>query len=751
VKNRNNYREKRENKGRFISKFIIGKEYSTFYLFTFALVLILFYLFLFHPIYAQTSGSIAGRVVDKETQTPLIGVNVLIKKTILGASTDRLGNFFIERIPPGTYSLMVSEMGYKTKTIENVIVEPGKISHLELLLEETVIAMDPVVVTAGKHPQSMSTSHQAVDVIHLSKMVHRQNRRLEEALLPVSGIHFNEENISIRGSSGYSLFNVGSRILFMIDGVPFMTSDMGAITWDMLSLLDIDHIEIIKGAGSALYGSSAMGGVINFITRQPSSNGCLRIRMLAGIYNRPHYKEWYWTDEILHYERADLAYSRKIGPVSFRMNLSRNLSTGYMENNHVDQWNVSSRFVCRLPYHSRLDLYAAWMQSRKGGFIQWINQNSPFEVPPFHKKDELHFKTTSIYALYHLSLSSNFGLKFRVSNLISEMGTQLTVYDPGAFKPGQGLGCEVQGDWLPSPLHHITFGNEFRWDFCGSKYFGNHKGYTVSPYLQDEWTLLSNLRTTFGMRMDHHVLIDEKTNTRLSPKLGLNYRPFPQTTVRATLGSGFRAATVFEKYTRVDYSALNIIPNPDLKPEHSWFWDIGFRQIFSENAHIAFSVFQTDYWNMIEPVMNFLGTIQFQNYIRARIIGLELSTESWWWRQRIGLEASFTGIDPRDILHGEMLPYRPVITAVIRGTLRFGSASFHAGYRYASRIQKVEINPLDPRVSLKLLHLRAQIKWQNFTFQLAVNNALNYHYAQVERRMGEIRSFSVGLLTDFGE
>jgi hypothetical protein len=77
-----------------------------------------------------------------------------------------------------------------------------------------------------------------------------------------------------------------------------------------------------------------------------------------------------------------------------------------------------------------------------------------------------------------------------------------------------------------------------------------------------------------------------------------------------------------------------------------------------------------------------------------------------------------------------------------------GPASFQAEYRYASRVEEVQVNPLDPRVPIKLLHLRAQIELWHFTLQLAVNNALNYHYTQVERRMGEIRNASVALLMD---
>ena len=713
------------------------------------LALFWFLLFFSNLSLAQTFGTLSGTIVDSKTQSPLEGVHVILQKSVLGASTDEHGTFTVRRIPPGKYTLQISMMGYKTKSMEEIEIHEGETTRLTISMEETVISVDPIVVTAGKHPQVLGSAHQAVAMISEGRLLLRQSRRLEEALSAVSGIHFNEENISIRGSGGYSVFNVGSRVLLMIDGVPALTSDLGAINWEMLPLLDVDRIEVVKGAGSALYGSSALGGMVNILTRTPSRQGRWQIRTLSGMYDQPYYKEWHWTTKTLHYERADLAYSRQVGALGFRFSLSGYNSTGYMENNEARHWNATGRFVYQFPNSSRLDVYVAWMQDQRGGFIQWLNQNRPFEVPPFNKKDKIHYQTANIYARYNLPISAQFGLTLRISHLLSKMGNQLTAYDPGAFTPGQGFGLEVQGDWLLEKRHHVTFGNEFRWDISGSEYFGNHRGVTLSPYLQNEWTISSRFKATLGMRLDHHVLMNETTDTRLSPKVGLNF-PLGLTVLRTTLGSGFRAATVFEKYIRADYSGFNIIPNPDLKSERSWFWDVGIRQTFQKNFYAELSIFQSDTWDMIEPVVNFLGTIQFQNYMRARIRGLEFEAESWW-RKRLSVSTSVTWIDPRDIVRDECLPYRPRISSCIVGTFYLGPFSLQGEYLYASRIEKVEINPLDPRVPLKLLHVRAQAKWNHWTLQLAVNNVLNYHYAQVERRMGEVRNFSLGLLMDFGE
>jgi outer membrane receptor for ferrienterochelin and colicins len=697
---------------------------------------------------AQEDGNLVGTVTDSKTDKSIAGANVFLQGTVLGGVTDSYGRFRIEGIPPGEYTVKISMMGYQMAIVKNVQIPSRATTTYNLRLAETPLLGNMVVVTASKSPEALAGTHQSVEVIGSDRLLGRETRKLEETLVTVSGIHFNEENISIRGSSGYSVFNVGSRVLLMVDGVSVLTSDLGGINWKTLPLLDIDRVEIVKGAGSALYGSSAMGGVVNLITKAPSQRLRIQFRALYGIYDDPHYAVWKWTDKRLHYERADLSLSKAVGPAGFRLSLSRYKSTGYMENNKTDLWNVAGKFDIKLWNQSRLDLYLSWMKNTEGGFIQWLNQNEPFKVPPYNKEDEIGYKAKDFYVTYNLPLSAKFGVKLRASYLETELSNQLTTYNPGAFKPGQGPGAEIQADWILSVLHHTTFGTELRWDISGSQYFGDHKGYTLSPYLQHVWKIRENLTATAGARWDRHVLIDETTESRISPKIGFNYQPWNGTVFRTTFGSGFRTATVFEKYIRADYSGFNVIPNPDLRSERSWFGDVGFRQDIGGSTQLELSAFQTDYWNMIEPTINFLGTIQFQNYFRARIRGVEGSIESWWWNRRLGIRASASYMDPKDINRDEVLPYRPKFFSDAIGFLNVGPASFQAEYRYASRVEKVWLNPLDPRVPVKLLFLRAEAKWKIMTIQLAVNNALNYHYAQIERRMGEVRNVMLSLLVD---
>jgi len=714
--------------------------------------IILFFQLMFSVhLFSQHYGAIKGKVVDSENNQPVFGVNILIKGTLMGTSTDSKGKFEINNIPPGMYTLFISHIGYRNKTLQNITITSGTDTVLNVELKESVLEMNPVVVSATKHPQSLHSTHQAVEVIPHIRIKESQYSRLYRSLDNVPGIHFNEQNISIRGSSGYSVFNVGSRILVMVDGIPVNSPDLGAINWDILPILDIKRIEIVKGAGSALYGSSAMGGVVNIITNEPSGDRQILVRTRAGIYDDPAYEEWEWTDKVLHFEDINASYRSRIGPVDLNFSFSRYVSTGYMENNHMDRWNAAIRMKTEFTNKSHLDVYASWAKSREGGLIQWLNQNSPFEVPPFNKEDEIAFTTVNVALQYSWPLSSTLGLTFRTSFLSAYMSNQLTAYNPGAFQPAYGPGAEIQCIWLPNNKNQITCGTEYRADISSTEYFGDHKGYSSSFYLQDEISVFPSVRATLGFRIDRHVLDNESFVSQFSPKAGVNAQVLSGTSIRSTAGKGFRAATVFEKFVKADYAGFNILPNPDLKPESSWFWDIGIIQEFFDNSNVQLSYFYSEYSNMIEPVIDFLGTIQFQNRLQAKIQGIEFAERLFLFSELLGLESTFSLLDPVNVKTGETLPYRPRFTADCIATLRLKNCLLQAEYRYFSKIEEVEINPLDPRVPVKLLNVRAQYTLGKFTVQAALTNCFNYHFTYVERRMAEVRKFSLGILFNSSE
>ncbi|UCE08435.1 MAG: TonB-dependent receptor plug domain-containing protein, partial [bacterium] len=205
---------------------------------------------LFLPVAAIASGNISGKVIDSVTREPLPGANIEILSTIHGASADRNGDFIIQNIPPNSYVLRVSMIGYRSVTVRNILVnDDGEDTRIVIKLTETPIEFDPIIVSAGKMKQRLDQASVSLSVVTFKEIKRRNPTNLIEALETTPGINFIGNQINIRGSTGYT-FGAGNKVLLLLDDVPVYASDTGEFNWDMLPPLDIEQIEVLKGAGS---------------------------------------------------------------------------------------------------------------------------------------------------------------------------------------------------------------------------------------------------------------------------------------------------------------------------------------------------------------------------------------------------------------------------------------------------------------------------------------------------------------------
>ncbi|HFE52651.1 MAG TPA: TonB-dependent receptor [Bacteroidetes bacterium] len=693
------------------------------------------------------SGVVAGHVRDAKTGEALPGANVLVVGTPYGASTDLQGMFRIRGLPPGTYTLRALMIGYTPGKRTGVRVSAGDTTRVDFELQPSVVELSPVVVTADKSGTPIEESTTSVSVIGARELEQRAPVRLDKALEIVPGVFFVGNHVNIRACSGYSR-GAGTRVLFLVDGVPTMAGDTGEINWDALPVMDIERIEVVKGAASALYGSNALGGVINVITRTPTSRHRTLFRMTAGVYGKPVYPEWRWTNRVLHYDRLDISHSQKLGPVALDLSFGRHESTGDRQNGHFRRYNVSTKVQAQVPWGGRLLAYAAYEDDKRGEFTQWLNQNHPFEVPVSDLKIRARLNALNVYLQYFQPLSPRLSLKWRASVFRTLMRNQYR--RSGDFNPAFGQGTELQGDYLLHPRHSITAGIELKQDVGHNKFIGHHQGLQVGPYVHEEWRISSRLKVVAGARFDRYTLLNENfRETHLSPRAGINYRPFAGTALRLGYAKGFRAASVTERYLRLDFAGLHIIPNPDLRSEVSEDWDFGIRQQLTPSWYVDLSLFRNDYWNLIEAVPDPFLTVQFKNVTRARISGFELDSEGSWWRDRLSLRVGITYTDHRDLVYHKPLAYRPKWTAVFSPQIRLGRYSLQADYRYASRFEEVQLFPMDPRVPMKILDVRFLIRFGQLTLQFAANNALAYYYTFLERNLGETQNFAVTLMGAF--
>jgi outer membrane receptor for ferrienterochelin and colicins len=311
--------------------------------------IILFFL-LISPVVTY-SGTLEGYIHSEDGEA-LPGVNITIIGTVLGTSSNIKGEYRLSDLVAGSYSIRFTMMGFRQVVKKDVSVPAQGSVKIDITLKETIIAAPEILISANKRRQNIQDSPNSVGIITQKDFKEKNEIYLDNLLEHASGVNFMRSQINIRGSSGFS-YGAGSRILFLVDGVPVMPGDSGDIKWDLIPASQIDHVEIIKGAGSAVYGSNALGGVINVITKEASAKPVTNLRLSAGFYDKPAYPEWQWTDRILHFDDIDIDHTRKLNNRSeIFLALGKHQSTGYRQNNFYQRYNASMKYHTRLGQQS---------------------------------------------------------------------------------------------------------------------------------------------------------------------------------------------------------------------------------------------------------------------------------------------------------------------------------------------------------------------------------------------------------------
>ncbi len=720
---------------------------------------------------------IQGRVMSGIDGSPLHGANVELVGTPLGAGADAEGRFVVHGIPPGNYLLRASFIGFAPEA-RHITLHPGDTLRVEFTLFPQPIAFDEVVITASREPEKVQNAVVSVNTLPADAALRRNTLRLDAVLETIPGVNLIGENVNLRNSTGYTR-GLGSRVLVLLDGVPVLLSDLGNVNWDLVPVADIERVEVVKGPASALYGSFALGGVINIITRNPEARTRVLLRTIHGVYDRPYYPQWRWTRRTLHFHRTDFSISKRIGDWGFRFTLGRHESTGDRQNRHFQRWNATGKLIWTPNPKTEVVLFAAYSRDRRGEFIE-SRFDHPYLVPPDYADFRLRLDAWAAYLHIRRRLNNWLDLRIRTSYIRQLTGNQYRV--AGDFKPAQGPGLNVQLQARLDSTIRYAIGVEYRYDFAEQRHFGRHFSFTVSPYLQQVWNFSETLRMTLGLRYDHYYLLPSarvqtqfshldslinplymgKEEQHLNPQWGISYQPTPAAVFHAAVGRGIRIPALGERFLQFKIP-ITFRSNPEIRTERSLSYELGWRQRWGRWLQWELTGFLSYYTDLIEPiyvaqVTGFYATLA--NIPRARIAGVEASINLHLLRDRLTLDASATWTDPVILKEGkvantpvvfrrgQLLSYRPRLIAFVSPTISWRRFTLGADFSYASKLTRdqVQVYKDDPRVPKKQLDLRLAYRFGEWTLQAVVRNALQYHYTQLERNMNEVRNFSLGLI-----
>jgi len=693
-------------------------------------------------------GGIAGLVTDRMSGNPLAGVTVRIDGTRLGAITGKDGRFRIARVPEGSLVLHASSVGYASEKLTVVIRGHDHKDVVLTMLESNVLGRE-VVVSANKRVQAVQDVPISVAVMKAEDLQSRAITRLDDALAYVSGVTVTGDQVNIRGSSGFAL-GVGSRTAVVMDGFPLLSGDNGDVKFDVLPVADIERVEIIKGAGSALYGTGALGGVVSIITKTPTEQADISARLYTGVWTLPRFDQWRYRETLPLQTGADVRFAQRLGNVTVSASAGLRTDESYRDFDASmrgfgfakvgwavnDQRTITAQALYALEDRENYVFWRSFERATLTAADQDPSERlSSGKLAAGLEWSEIVSGATSIVvrpSIYRTNYHNSIG------------GVQLDSNTSVAW----AYGVEAQATSRLSDDVVITAGLNARANDVASDVYGNQLQSLFAAYGQAEWTVRPGMIVTAGARIDREETMTVDPNLVVSPKVGLSWALAEATSLRASLGRGFRAPTIAERYATIQYSAIRVVPAERLLPEFSWSAELGMNQRFAGAPFLMeldVAVFNNELYDMIEPAFLPSGVVQFQNITRARVLGAEFTVRamltSW-----AGVETGLTLMKPEDVTLGQTLKYRNNVIWYSRGSIRpFDGIEIQAEHRFLNRTERIDalavVPDYDVRVPIHIVDMR--LLWtvaSKTRVMLQARNLLDYYYTSIMANLGPTRS-----------
>ncbi len=561
-----------------------------------ALNILVFLVVITCKVSAQTA-VISGKVLSEGKPVPLVNVGLL--GTTKGATTNDAGVYIIEGISPGKYEVRVSFIGF-IPVRQSVTISEGQSLELNFVLEEDPRQLDEVVVTGTMKEISRMESPVPVEVYSPAFFKKNPTPNIYDALQNVNGVRpqlncniCNTGDIHINGLEGPYTF-------VLIDGMPIVSGLSTVYGLSGIPNSLVERIEIVKGPASSLYGSEAVGGLVNIITKKPQNAPIIS----ADVFGTS------WQEY-----NADLGIKLNAG------NLGTVL-TGvnyYLYDNVVD--NNNDNFT-DLTLQDRISVFQKWSFTRKdnkvftlagryyyenrwGGDIRWDES--------FRGGDEIYGESifTNRFELigqYQLPVRENVLLSFSFND-----HDQDSRYGDLKFDARQKIAFS-QLTWDKKYGNHdILMGAAFRYTYYDDNTTAteNNEGTSSinSPdnvwlpgfFIQDEITVADKNKLLLGARFDH----DNRHGGIFTPRIAYKWSINENSSLRLNAGTGFRVVNLFTEDHAALTGARDVVVINELNPETSYNFNLNYLGNIYTNSGIFIGVdasaFYTYFDNRIIP------------------------------------------------------------------------------------------------------------------------------------------------------
>lgn len=597
------------------------------------------------PTLNPSDANIVGHIIDAKTGEHLPFINVYLQGTTIGTSTDATGHYYLKNLPEGTFTLVMKSIGYKTIE-KKVTLKKGKTLEVNFNAEEDAVSLDGVVVSANRNETTRRMAPSLVNVLDSKVFDTTHSTSLADGLNFQPGVRV-ENNCQNCGFQQVRINGLeGPYTQILVDSRPIFSALTGVYGLEQIPANMIERVEIMRGGGSALFGSSAIAGTINIITKEPIRNSVQvahSLTMIGG--SRPDNNTTLNASLVTDDHKAGIYI---FGQTRYRASYDDD-NDGFSELGRLNAKTLGFRSYLKTSTYSKLTFeYHNIGEFRRGGNL--------LDLPP-HETDITEQTEHNI---------NGGGLKFdlfskdykhRTNIYASAQHTKRQSYygaekDPNAYGNTTDLtfigGVQHSYNWerclfMPAEL---TAGAEYSYDDLQDEMLGYHRTieqtvHIGSAFIQNEW---KNDQWSFliGGRLDKHNLIN---HVIFSPRANVRYNPTRDINIRASYSSGFRAPQAFDEdlhITAVGGDVALIQLSPNLKEENSQSFSASidyYHRFGPVQTNFLIEGFYTDLKNVF--ILEEIGRDEMNNLLLerrngkgARVMGINLEAKAIYsWMQ----------------------------------------------------------------------------------------------------------------------
>ncbi len=581
--------------------------------------------------------------------------------------TDHEGKFEI-KLNKDTCEIEFRFTGYNSLKRTVIFTPRQNTINLDIKLSPHAVMLDVANVVSSKYETNPEKSTNSILILSPKLAEDRNINTIDGLLNTAGGVAVVDNEPQIRGGSGFSS-GMGSRVLILLDDIPLLRPDAGRPMWTFIPMEDVEQVDVIKGASSVVFGSSALTGAINVHTAYPRTKPKTKVILFAGMYSDPnpkmtksyqknwnHYNPVKFGINFLHSRIIKKNFDFVIGGEVF-------YDQGYIgpEERISVTRDTDSSTLGKYEKRGRLNFATRYRFAKVKGLSVSVNGNFMYSdnAQSFFWYDA----DTNRYRTYKGSLSKFRDFTFYIDPSVKYVGRKGFIHsfrNRVIFSNNEELAND-QGSKSRSVFNEYQFNKNIErigmkivagvmnnYVISDSRVFNGDKSSTdFKKMTSDNFAIYSQIEQKFlkkrnliveaGFRWEFYTLGDESENKPIF-RTGLNYQfDKSKTSLRASFGQGYRYPSIGEKFIALSVGRYGFYPNPDLVSEKSWNLEFGIMQpfaFFDFRGMLDVAFFNQRYDNYIEfamgtwgregAIMDRLG-FKYLNIGPARIQGIDFS------------------------------------------------------------------------------------------------------------------------------